>query len=168
MGFFSAYFDESDSGHCSVVAGVVMSVSQIPHFDREWKMLLKEEGLDYFHMKEFAHFKDQFAHGWKGKENEARRANFLSRVVGIIARRCNISISMTLDRQGYQNACAASPLVANFYINEYTAAGIMALMRVGNWADNYDHNDPIAYVFDDGNSKRTNSARQRAEVVSRL
>ncbi|HZO53672.1 MAG TPA: DUF3800 domain-containing protein [Bryobacteraceae bacterium] len=157
MALYSAYFDESDSNHCSVVAGVILSVSQLPHFEREWRLLLDEEKLGYFHMKEFAHFKGEFKSGWRGDSD--RRANFLSRAIGIIARRCNISIGITLDRTGYQKAISVSPLVASFYVNEYTAASFMTLMRVGTWADRNNHSDSITYVFDDGNPKRSDFDR---------
>jgi hypothetical protein len=42
---FTAYFDESDTGSASVVAGFICEAAQLDHLNREWEQLLKRENL---------------------------------------------------------------------------------------------------------------------------
>jgi hypothetical protein len=64
---------KSRSQHLTVVAGAISSVAKWREFDVKWSEILKDNGLEYFHMKEFAHSTDQFAHGWKKNEGRRRR-----------------------------------------------------------------------------------------------
>jgi hypothetical protein len=147
---FTAYFDESDSPQASVVAGVIGEVGQLSKFNTEWMALLKREGLEYFHMKEFAHHKGQFA-DWK--RDERRRSNFLTCLIGIIERRMRIGIGVLINREDYR-ALAHRPVFADFYKNEYTTCGFMSLLQCSRWAERRHVEDAIAFVFDDGNAKR--------------
>jgi hypothetical protein len=157
MSMFTAYFDESDSGDASVVAGFIGEAPQLNHFNnREWKQLLESENLGYFHMKEFAHSTNEFR-DWKG--DEARRRNFLARIIGILSRRARIIIGVLIDRSAYKQACYRSNGFASFYVNEYTAAGFMSLLKCANWAEKRGVTEPIDFVFDNGNPKRPDFQR---------
>ncbi|MGB9488269.1 MAG: hypothetical protein WCD04_19420, partial [Terriglobia bacterium] len=57
MGMFTTAFDAS--GHESdqlimVVAGFISSVDDWTDFSKKWKERLAEDGLEYFHTKEFS------------------------------------------------------------------------------------------------------------------
>ncbi len=151
MAPFTSYFDESDTSRAGVVAGCTIAVNQLEHFGREWSRLLHDYGLSYFHMKDYAHSKEEFTL-WGG--DDARRKEFLKRLIGIIRRRANISIGVVVDRQEY-NHYVCTPDRRRFFKNIYTTASYMCLFFNGRWADKYAYGDPIAYVFDEGNPKRS-------------
>jgi hypothetical protein len=123
----------------------------LEHLDREWRLLLATENLPYIHMKEFAHSTGPFE-SWKG--DEPRRRELVCRMVGIIARRVRISIGIVIDRAGYASARTESEIFSGFYVNEYTAAGFMSLLRTSTWAEERGVDGRIAFVFDKGNPKR--------------
>lgn len=152
---FTAYFDESDSKVASVVAGVIGEAGQLVHFEREWRDLLKDEGLQAFHMKDFAHSNREFS-SWKG--DERRRQNFLARVIGIISRRTRFTVGILLDRNAYAQV-AHRAIYADFYVNEYTACAYLSLLRSSKWATENAITEPLAFVFDDGNAKRADFHR---------
>ena len=152
MAVFTGYFDESDTDAASVIAGIIISVEQLKFFDAEWRKLLSKYSVSCLHMKEFAHFKGEFKNGWR--DNPDRRKEFIRLAIGIIARRCNTGVSITIDRKGYLNAAARFPNFGALYGNEYTAASVFAIMRACIWADKYGH-PPVNFVFDIGNANRT-------------
>jgi hypothetical protein len=79
-----AAFDASgkEDSEVVVVAGFISSQEDWRSFDKEWRARLREDGLDYFHMVDFANFKKQFATGWK--EDEPRRQKLFADLIGII------------------------------------------------------------------------------------
>jgi hypothetical protein len=124
--------------------------------NREWEQLLKRENLPYFHMTEFAHSIGEFA-SWKG--DESRRRDLIGRIIGIISRRVRIVVGVLIDRSAYKEACANSPLFRGIYVNEYTTAGFMSLLKCANWADKYGVSGLMAFIFDNGNGKRPDFQR---------
>lgn len=155
VAIFTAYFDESDSPRASVVAGIVGEAEQLSHFNREWTELLQSENLTSFHMKDFAHSNGEFRN-WKN--DISRRKDFIGRIIGIISRRVRISIGILIDRVAYQNV-AHRDIFANFYKTEYTACAFLSLLRTSSWARRNRITDRIAFVFDNGNPKRTDFQR---------
>lgn len=79
----TCYFDASYDSPISitVVSGWVASSAAWEQFDADWRILLAQYDIPYFHMREFAHSVGPFA-GWKGEE--IKRANFLRKAVDII------------------------------------------------------------------------------------
>src|SRR5260370_9629183 len=77
------YFDASYDSPATVtiVSGWVASTVAWQRFDADWRILLAQYDVPYFHMREFAHSVGPFA-GWKNSEN--KRANFLKKAVDII------------------------------------------------------------------------------------
>lgn len=63
------------------VAGYVSTADRWITFSQLWNTRLREDGLDYFRMSEFAHSTKSFA-GWKLEEN--RRRNLLKDLVELI------------------------------------------------------------------------------------
>ena len=79
-----AAFDASgkEASELVVVAGFISSQEDWRSFDKEWRARLRADGLDYFHMVDFANFRKQFAVGWK--EDETRRQKLFADLIGII------------------------------------------------------------------------------------
>ncbi len=71
------------SGDTSYVgmAGLVAPSSRWVVFENDWKVTMEKAGIEYFHMREFAHSTGQFKE-WKGKEEQRRL--LLSRLMQII------------------------------------------------------------------------------------
>jgi hypothetical protein len=63
----------------SIVSGWLSEVYQWELFDYDWRILLAQYDLPYFHMKEFAHSKGPFTN-WKDEPN--KRENFLRKAIG--------------------------------------------------------------------------------------
>ena len=87
MLMLNGYFDESgDEPDLSIkvvgMGGCVAPAENWQKFEVKWNKALKSEGIDYFHMKEFAHSTGQFATGWKG--NEERRTQLYGQLWNII------------------------------------------------------------------------------------
>jgi len=76
------YCDRSGQPPYTAVAGAIATVSKWRSFDEQWTRALKDEGLEYFHMSDFAQSVGQFAVGWKN--NEKRRRAFLLRLAKIM------------------------------------------------------------------------------------
>lgn len=72
----TAYLDESGHSQDQRVrfmgmAGLIATTHYWQHYEREWKKVLKNFHVPYFHMKEYAHSVGVFA-GWKGDEPKRR------------------------------------------------------------------------------------------------
>lgn len=86
LGMFTACFDASGSENDPktpylAVAGYISTADRWITFSQLWNTRLREDGLDYFRMSEFAHSKKIFA-GWKLEEN--RRRNLLKDLVELV------------------------------------------------------------------------------------
>ena len=99
MAMYSAYFDESghpDSGKFLVVAGAIADVNQWVHFEREWTEVLAPFNTKTFHAVDFDKRNPPFD---KLSLNEA--TDMLDRLVGIICRRVERSVSQALNLDHY-------------------------------------------------------------------
>jgi hypothetical protein len=76
MMMLTAYLDESGHSQDQKVrfmgmAGLIATSEYWQHYEREWKRVLKDFQIPYFHMKEYAHSVGVFA-GWKADEPKRR------------------------------------------------------------------------------------------------
>jgi hypothetical protein len=93
---YVAYFDAS--GHSNrqkvvTVAGFVSTVKKRARFDIEWNAFLENEGIDIFHMTDFASSQRQFA-GWKGQSD--RRRVFIEQLVQCVRKNVNKAFRTSL------------------------------------------------------------------------
>jgi hypothetical protein len=152
---FTAYFDESSTHAGSpliVIAGGASDDVQWSFLEAEWKGLLEEFKVPYFHMRKFAHSIGPFA-TWKGDEN--RRRHFIERLVGILRRRVTVTIGLALLLDAYREVVTPEK-VAEFG-TPYALCGTLCVMLAGEWAQQRKHNEPIRFVFESG-------AREAAEL----
>lgn len=149
MSIYTAYFDESgspDEGKALVVAGYVASDEQWLVFDHEWKEALAAEGIDRFHMRDFAHSKREFEN-WKG--DEERRSRFIQRLIGIIRERLRCSIATAVILEDYR-AINQKYMLDEFLGPPYAICGLTCVKNTLRWADQRGYIDPVRYVFEDG------------------
>lgn len=147
----TGYFDESEGESHSVVAGFLAEQNQLCHLEREWQSLLREYGLRFLHMKDFAHSNGEFA-SWRGRADHRKR--FLERAIGIISRRSRMLIGVTIEKKGFAEVYSSSGIFPHLYKNEYAAASMLTLTGCSSWAGRWSITDPISYVFDRGNQQR--------------
>jgi len=81
-----AYMDESGQAHYPEtkvvsVCGAVSTLVRWEAFEAQWASTLTEYGIEWFHMREFAHSEGQFK-SWKG--DEKRRRALLARLLEIM------------------------------------------------------------------------------------
>ncbi len=152
----TAYFDESDSPSACVVAGVASTVDRWVGLESEWRRMLDKYKISALHMKEFAHSTGEFK-DWKG--DEAKRRQFVERVIDIISRRCMACIGIVIDRNAFSGTIAKDAAISSFYANEYSAASFMSLLLTQRWSNGCGMSIPVDYVFDRGNSKRKDFQR---------
>ncbi len=90
MVLWSCYHDTSgdeNDKNVLVTAGVVANAKKWARFERSWGIVLKVFGVTQFHMKDFAHFKHDYATGWEG--DEGKRKHFIRCLVGVMKRHLN-------------------------------------------------------------------------------
>jgi len=152
----TAYFDESDSPIACVVAGVALTVDRGLSFEGEWQRMLDKYKISALHMKVFAHSNGEFKE-WKG--DEAKRRQFIERVIDILARRCMVCLGVVIDRNAFKSTIAVDADITRFYANEYSTASFMSLLIAQKWAKATKLNVPVDYVFDRGNPKKKDFQR---------
>lgn len=143
-----AVFDASgkEDTPCIVVAGFISSPKDWDAFDDGWTARLKQDGLDYFHMVEFAHSKKQFANGWK--EDEARRQNLLADLLTIITGTVYRQFGCAIEMENFDKLSAENK--KEFSLNAYALAARTCAADIRRWLDEQKWPSRTAYVFEDG------------------
>jgi hypothetical protein len=160
MALFSAYFDESGTHQDSpvmVILGLIATNEQWKHLKREWdELLIQFELLPPFHMKEYAHSTGQFK-AWKGAPIRDR---FLSRIVGIILRRVQYSVAVSLSMPDYNKVIAPNPKASLFFGSPYAMCIYQTLFLLDLWWKKLPHErDKIPCIFDSGHPKSSEVSR---------
>ncbi len=93
-----AYLDESGTKHTEIVTigGFVSSALRWRRFDKEWSQILKTMSVQYFHMREYAHYRGQFQ-GW----SDARREIIMTKLIPIIRRHVIFKVAVSIDMRAY-------------------------------------------------------------------
>lgn len=147
MAMYSAYFDESGSEDSEyfVVAGCIADVEQWIEFEREWTELLSPLGTRIFHTVDF--------HSRSGPFNQLtprKAGELLSRLVGVICRRVERTISRALKMAEYK-ATNENYVFADCYGNPYPLLCRSCMGLVETWAQK--HTIPtsdLLYFFENG------------------
>jgi len=133
-------------GH-TVVAGAVASVQDWLDFDKDWTAALRENGLLYFRMTEFAQSTRQFKVGWKA--NETRRREFLLRLAQIIVDHVACWIGVCVSQKDYDAADSIYQL--HEFLQPYPLCGLTCLELAHKWQKIHRLEYlPMEYVFEDG------------------
>jgi hypothetical protein len=142
------YCDESRRlGQNTTVAGAIASVQDWLDFDVEWRQALRDNGLRYFRMSEFANSRGEFRNGWK--RNETRRQEFFLRLAQIIVDHVVCWVGASVSQKDYEAADKIYQL--HGYSEPYTVCGLTCVGLAYQWRD-ANHLDylPLEYVFEDG------------------
>jgi hypothetical protein len=144
----SCYFDASRDSPTTVtiVSGWVATVGAWDRFDGDWKILLAQYDIPYFHMKEFAHSRGPFT-TWKGEEN--KRANFLRKAVDVIAANVLRGFACVVEHEPF------GKIDKQYRLSEavgvpYSLAGRDCVAHANLWLRKEQRRLAVKYFFEDG------------------
>lgn len=148
MAMLTMYCDASGTDQSEVirVGGFVASVDNWLAFGREWTAALREEGIEFFHMREFAHSVDQFKE-WKG--DEPRRIKFLSRLCDIILGWAQFGVGAGVALETYRKVDGNYQLHEQFH--PYTICSVTCMDEAVQWRrSQHREAEPMEFVFECG------------------
>jgi hypothetical protein len=136
------YFDESESANILTLGGFIADVRRWERFHKEWKKVLAEFHIPYFHMKEFAHSRGIFE-GWK---DDPRRDVLMKRIVWTIKSHVSHGFAVMVDTEEYDQRFKdlIFPGKSPYFLCHYSCYGL--LMK---HCKKFGIKDGIAVVFDE-------------------
>lgn len=150
MLILSAYFDETGSeadpnSKVAGMGGLLAPAYRWEVFEEKWKKALAVEGVDYFHMKEFAHSVGQFQ-TWKGDAD--RRRNFYDLLWSLIVDVQPLILGCFYPLQEYRSMLSLDhrKSIDDIYFLAYQSClgGVMEY----TW-NQWDSTGEVATIFDD-------------------
>lgn len=165
LGMFTAAFDASGSEDDPntpylVVAGYVSRAERWITFSELWNARLKEDGLTYFRMSEFAQSTGTFD-GWKLEEH--RRRSLLKDLVDLIKTHAIQMFGCAVKISAMQDMTVETR--TQFYITAYALAGMHCAAAVATWSHegaNDDQDAPCTLVYEEGDTGQ-DALRKRLE-----
>jgi len=132
VAIFTAYFDASGKPTSTVLCfgGFVSRPEKWDKFEREWKDIISQEGVSYFHMTDFASSEDEFK-GWRGQSQ--RRRIFMDALVQCLNRRTNKGFCTSVIAKEY-NELNQTYMLHEFIGDAYTFAGASCIGALKTWA----------------------------------
>lgn len=161
FGTLEAYFDESESRRGApflCVAGYVFEAQKAIEFDREWRQMLKDFDLPYFHMTSC----EARAKPFESLEREVRTA-IQRRAARIVNASMSFGVVVSTDPAAYLELIPAHPLIARQPYSFCVYGCFMAVRQRVN-ALNYD--GKIAYVFEAGQEHQEDTDRLMREYMN--
>ena len=152
LAMFSAYFDESgthDGSPVVVVAGWVSTDIQWQRFSTAWNEILRSAGLNppMFHMTDFENRQPPFSE-W----SQPKRVKVIQKLHSLIRRRTRQPIIAAVIVDAFNKGQAERKVPKD--MSPYGFAVVECIKKVGAWADDVGHHEPIAYFFEDGSRWR--------------
>ena len=144
MALVEVYFDESgtqDGSDFLCVAGYIFEKQKAVELDYEWRLMLTDYGLPYFHMKEATHPQQGiFKHLSANECDEAAR-----RAIALIKKYAARGIAISIDLQAFPMI----PLFGKPH-TPYTFACTQVIHGIEKWAIETGFHDDVAYFFETG------------------
>lgn len=161
MAVFVAYFDAAgDPKDPNIrvlsVAGWIATEAKWRRLERAWRRICLEAGVSGLHMNELAHFLGEYA-TWR--DDEEKRANFLSDAVRTIHAHTNRDFSQSAYLDGYR------AVDAQFEFSErmghpYSLCALRCIQHVLAWMSRKHPNDDVLFVFEKGDAHQDEIALQ--------
>jgi hypothetical protein len=148
---FTAAFDASGTEYdqiAVVVAGFISSTNDWLDFEKHWNTRLRDDGIKYFHMVDFAASRGEFE-GWRNQEGK-RRA-LLSDLLDIIARHCYRKFGCVILVKEWR-AGISQVNKDHFRINAYCLAAMISTANVDTWTQSERMGNPAEIVLEDGDA----------------
>jgi hypothetical protein len=144
----ASYFDASydNPKTVTVVSGWIGTVYGWERFDTDWKILLAQYDLPYFHMKEFAHSVGPFK-TWKEEEN--KRAVFLAKAVDVIGTCALYGLACIVEHAAFDKVSKSLPL-AQIGGVPFSLAGRDCIAHANVWLNQSQRGLPVKYIFENG------------------
>jgi hypothetical protein len=155
-----AYFDESgshDGAKILCVAGYIYNKDDCKSLDWQWKEVLDQYNLPFFHMVDCAHGNKPF-----DKLCKQDRIIVATRMIELIKKYMTYGFSVTIEEDKYNSWIKQEyPLFGS----AYTWCCWMSLVAVGSWVaqNNFDGN--IAYFFEAGHRYQAEANRVMNETL---
>jgi hypothetical protein len=148
---FTAALDASGSPNHGifVVAGFVAPDDAWDEFSAKWNIRLMEDGLDYFHMVEYAQSVGLWK-SWRG--DEARRKRLSADLMGIISSHASRKFGTVVAPSRLKGIDQS--LLDHFNVEKYSLAGRTIAADIRRWATRERMGRPIAMVFEHGDEGR--------------
>jgi hypothetical protein len=143
MAVMQAYFDASEQGDYLVVAGYLFRKKNVKPFERKWRAMLLEFGLEYFHMTDCNAGKKQFE-----KLDKDQRIECQTLAIATICEFATLGMTNSVNVADFKKVMGANGYMTNPF--SLCAHGI--LMMCKNWAENFDKTARIAYIFEAGDN----------------
>lgn len=152
----TAYFDASgDKGTAMIsVGGYISTVEDWKTFEIEWKHVLDQYHVPYFHRKKFIAHQQPFKHE-KWKREETRRA-FLEGLIGVIARNVDFCILNILPMPDWKIVNGEYHMTEE-RLTPFAVAGCMAIVATYEWCKIQVPEVPynqVAFIFEDGDDDK--------------
>lgn len=140
------YFDESgthDTSNAVAVAGYISTPEQWEIFTTEWTSALRDWGLEYFHMTDFANRANEYR-CWSDQDRRFRFARLLS----IINRHALASIATVIPAKSYD--VIFTKQARRFTGGPYGVAAACCFMEAARVLQPLYPSAGISYVFEKG------------------
>jgi hypothetical protein len=160
VALIEAYFDESGSHGGSpvlCVAGYVFEKEKCEQLDLEWRQVLKEFLIPYFHMVDCTHGKRPFAHLDLNERTACKKE-----MISIIRKYMSFGTAVAVNESNY-NSWVPSTLT-NLIENAYSFCCWMCLIAIKGWAKENNCTDDISYFFEAGHKHQSTTEA----VMSRI
>jgi hypothetical protein len=143
-----AAFDAAgkEDSECVVVAGFISSHKDWSSFNAKWLERLKKDGIDYFHMVEFAQSRKQFANGWK--DDEPRRHHLHGDLLDIIKSHVYRQFASVVEMGTFDTLSGENK--KEYSLNAYALAARSCAADVRMWQVRERFQPPTGYAFEDG------------------
>jgi hypothetical protein len=143
---FIGYFDESGThagSDAMAIAGYISTKERWCGFDVEWKAALKDYGLDFFHMTDFAAGAGPYQ-SWSPDEKAAR----LEHLIGIINRHAQASLGIAIPVKLFHSVF--SDKAKRIIGGPYGLAVHRAFLETADLVKTLHTDGMIRYVFESG------------------
>jgi hypothetical protein len=135
------YSDASEIGGNLSVGSLLFRKKLIPPFEKEWRLMLRQNGLTHFHMTDCNAREGEF----RGK-SDAQCDACAREAIRILIKYAVRGVIFSVKKSDFQKIITPR----GFLPNPFTLGAWFTLLDIRNWADQCDPIARISYVFEAG------------------